>query len=67
MFFLSDGLITAFDMNTLRMLGAINAPGTIQEEPSATRLRLVRWGVDGLAYRDGSRVHVLRTPLAASE
>lgn len=64
-FFLSDGVISAFDMNTLRSLGTINAPGTINEDPWTTRLRLVRWGPDGLAYRDGMKVYILRTTLAA--
>lgn len=64
-FFLGDGVISAFDMNTLRPLGTINAPGSIDEHPATTRLRLVRWGPDGLAYRDGTKVHILRTTLAA--
>ena len=63
--FLAGGLITAFDINTMQQLGAVNAPGSITEHPYGARLRLARWGVDGLAYRDGTRVHILRTTLVA--
>jgi hypothetical protein len=64
-FFLTSGIIRAFDINTMQEIGAINAPGTIGDHPAVARLRLARWGVDGLAYRAGTKVYILRTTLAA--
>ena len=64
-FFLAGGLITAFDINTMQEIGSVVAPGSITEHPYGARLRLAHWGIDGLAYRDGTRVYILRTTLAA--
>jgi hypothetical protein len=64
-YFLASGSIAAHDMNTMQSLGAINPPGSITDHPYAARVRLVRWGTDGFAYRDATQVHILRSTLAA--
>jgi hypothetical protein len=64
-YFLCTGLITGHDMNTLGHLGSLSVPGAIPEHPYGARQRLVRWGTDGFAYRDGTRVYILRSTLAA--
>ena len=64
-FFLTSATLSAFDMNTMQPLGSVPVPGTISDHPYAARLRLVRWGGDGLAYRSDGKVHILRTTLSA--
>jgi hypothetical protein len=65
LFMLDDaGTITAWDMNLLSSLGSVNTGSSSNEHPAVGRVRLVRWGSDGLAFRDGQRIYILRTPLA---
>lgn len=64
-YFLASGAISAYDMSSMQPLGGITAPGAIGDHPATARLRLVRWGPDGFAYRDGTSVHILRSTLAA--
>jgi hypothetical protein len=64
-FFLANGTIEAFDMNTMQSLGSVAAPAEPTEHPAQAREHLVRWGTDGLAYRAGGKVYVLRTTLSA--
>lgn len=51
--------------NTFQLLGTIGFTRDDTEHPAQGRMRLVRWGTDGLAFRDGERVHIFRTTLAA--
>jgi hypothetical protein len=57
--------LEAFDLNTGRSLGVVDAPGDANEAPFAARVRLARWGADGLAYRTTNAVHIIRTTLAS--
>jgi hypothetical protein len=44
----------------------VTLPTTVNVEHQAVALiRVVRWGTDGLAFRDGQRIYILRTTLAA--
>ena len=64
-FWITSNNVSVFDMNTLKTLGVIGVPGTVyQEHPSVDMLRLVRWGTDGLAFRDGKRIFIFRSPIA---
>lgn len=65
-FWLTSNNLNVFDMNTLKPLATIGLPATVyQEHPSVDMLRLVRWGTDGLAFRDGKRIFIFRSPLAS--
>ena len=58
------GLTTIFacELATYQLLGYIPA---VVEAPSSGRGNLVRWGTDGLAFTDGQKIYLVRTPLAA--
>jgi DNA-binding beta-propeller fold protein YncE len=62
---LNGNTITAFDLNTFQQLGAVTFTRVNVEHPALSRMKLVRWGTDGLAFRDGAKVYILRTTLAA--
>jgi hypothetical protein len=65
-FVLTENTVTAYDMNSFDFLGSVTLPTTVATEHQAVGLiRLVRWGTDGLAFRDGTRIYILRTTLAA--
>jgi hypothetical protein len=65
-FWLTSNILKVFDMNTLSLLASITLPITVyQEHPSVDMMRLVKWGTDGLAFRDGKEIYILRTQLAA--
>jgi len=65
-FLLADNTLDAYDMNSFAFLGSVTLPTTVNMEHQAVGLiRLVRWGTDGLAFRDGQRIYILRTTLAA--
>ncbi|WP_420125687.1 IPT/TIG domain-containing protein [Longimicrobium sp.] len=64
-FYVHEGRFTAYDMNTFQSLGSFAVSDGGTEHPSVSRLRLVRWAADGLAYRLQSRIVFFRTPLAA--
>jgi hypothetical protein len=60
-----DGTLTAWDMNTFTTLGSITLPGFSDDHPANRRVRIVRWGTDGLAVSDGHKLFIVRTTLAA--
>jgi hypothetical protein len=64
-FYVNDGVFTAYDMNTFEALGSFTVGAAFTEHPANSRLRLVRWAADGLAYRVDNRIVIFRTPLAA--
>lgn len=64
-FVLDGGAIETFDINTLQSLGQVVFPRATDGNIRFRRQRLIRWGADGLALRDGVNVYVIRTPLAA--
>ena len=65
-FLLADNTIDVYDMNSFAFIGSVSLPTAVNMEHQAVGLiRLVRWGTDGLAFRDGQRIYILRTTLAA--
>jgi sugar lactone lactonase YvrE len=64
-FYVHEGVFTAYDMNTFQSLGSFAVSDGGTEHPALSRLRLVRWAADGLAYRLQDRIVFFRTPLAA--
>jgi hypothetical protein len=60
-----NGTLRAWDMNTFTQLGSITIPGFTNEDPAVRRVRIVRWGTDGLAISDGHKLFIVRTTLAA--
>jgi hypothetical protein len=52
------------ELATYQSLGEFTVPGVIAPHP-VERRNLVRWGTDGLAFSDGAKVYLVRTPLAA--
>ncbi len=52
-----SGNVDVYDMNHLTSIGSISL--------GSFGVGLVRWGSDGLAYRDGDGIHIVRAPLAA--
>jgi len=66
-FVMLDGMLTAFDLNTQQSLGSVLVGDpNVSGDPFVVR-GPVRWGVDGLAYTDGSSVYVFRTTLASPQ
>lgn len=64
-FVLQEETIDAIDLNNFQALGTISFPRVANTDPVRfQRLNLVRWGADGLAFRDGFTVYIIRTPLA---
>jgi len=64
-FLLADNTLNAYDMNSFNFLGSVTLPTTVNmEHPAVGLIRLVRWGTDGFAFRDGKRIYILRTTLA---
>ncbi|MDB6111929.1 MAG: conserved repeat domain protein, partial [Pedosphaera sp.] len=59
-YIISSGAVTAYDVKTLLPVG-VTATGL---SPAGTGC--VRWGSNGIAFRTGSRVALVRTPLIAS-
>lgn len=64
-YIIDGGTITAFDLNHFQPLGNVFVSGVVPEHPALSRLRLVRWGIDGLAFRDGTTIFILRTTLSS--
>ena len=56
--------IEVYDINHFASLGSIPVGPFNVEHPAVKLIRLVRWGTDGLAFRDGEKIHILRTPIA---
>jgi hypothetical protein len=59
------GTVTVYDMNHFTTLGSFHVGALGNEHPANMRYRLVRWGSDGLAFRDGEKIFIVRTPIAA--
>lgn len=64
-YFLAAGTLYAFDLNNYQSLGSVAISGVNEEHPAITRAKLVRWGADGLAFRDGVRIYIIRATIAA--
>jgi hypothetical protein len=60
-----SGVLSAWDMNTFTLLGSVTIPGFTADHPALRRVRIVRWGSDGLAVSDGHALFIFRTTLAA--
>ncbi len=60
----NDGtaLIQAFDPNTFLPVGSLTVSG-VAATPYAGPSSLIRWGADGLAFRSGGQVFLVRTSL----
>jgi hypothetical protein len=52
------------ELATYQLLGILTIPGAVAPA-SVARLNLVRWGTDGLAFSDGQKIYLVRTPLAS--
>jgi IPT/TIG domain len=63
-FILQRFSIEVYDINHFALLGSIPLSGFHDEHPGVKLIRLVRWGTDGLAFRDGEKIHILRSPIA---
>ena len=65
-FAVNGSTIKVFDMNTLSQLASITMPVAVfDEHDSINLMRLIKWGTDGLAFRDGKKIYILRSPLVA--
>ncbi|HET7612607.1 MAG TPA: hypothetical protein VFK26_01680 [Gemmatimonadaceae bacterium] len=62
-FQLIDNTINVYDMNTFGFLGSVSLPAAVNFDRN--RETLVRFASDGLAFRDGNKIYLVRTPLAA--
>jgi len=63
-----SGLATlrVFDLNTFVPLGSINLGFVAGPPSSGTPSSLVRWGTNGLAFRNANRVFVIQTSLVSA-
>ncbi len=62
-FVLADAGINTYDLNTFQLLGSVSIAGLSFEHPANLVSRLVRWGDDGLAFRDTNGIVLVRSPL----
>lgn len=60
-----SGTVAAYDLNDFRLLGSVDVGAVAFGHPAASRLRLVRWGTDGLAFHDLAHIYILRTTIAS--
>jgi uncharacterized repeat protein (TIGR01451 family) len=58
----NDYQVTAFDLATYVPVGAMPV-GYVMETNSGYPASLVRWGQDGLAFRTGTRIYIMRSKL----
>lgn len=65
-FFLkNDGELSAYDLDTFQLLGSVTVAGVQNTEAIGDYwMPIVRWGTDGIAFRDGTHTFILRTTLA---
>jgi hypothetical protein len=63
-FYWLDDKIRVCELATYQLLGEITVAGVTSPHP-AERHNLIRWGTDGLAFSDGVKIFLVRTPLAA--
>jgi hypothetical protein len=65
-YYLNATSIQVCDLNTFQVIGSIALPGTLDGTGYFTRPGvLLRWGSDGLAFHDASRLYLLRSPVIA--
>jgi hypothetical protein len=64
-YMLVTGAVQVYDLNTFQLLGTINVPGYSLAPFGAAFSRLVRWGADGLAFRDREEIFIVRSPVVA--
>lgn len=64
-FVLAEDVIVVLDLNTWEPLGYLSFTRAASLFFLHRRQRLIRWGTDGLAFRDAQRIYAIRTPLAA--
>lgn len=64
-FFVGDNGISAYDLNDFQALGTIALGAISLRHPALARSHMVRWGSDGLAFNDATRLFIVRTGLAA--
>jgi len=60
---LNGAQITVYDLNTFQILGQILLPAVAFDHPASRNTRLVRWGTDGLAFLDQTRLIIVRAPM----
>jgi hypothetical protein len=65
-FFVNETGVGVYDLNTFQLLGTIPLGATAGfDHPALAATRLVRWGEDGLAFLDQTKLYLLRSPLVA--
>jgi hypothetical protein len=62
-FMLSGSQINVYDLNTFQLLGSVSVPTPSLDHPALRSTRLLRWGPDGLAFVDQTRLIILRSPI----
>jgi hypothetical protein len=63
-FYWSDSTIHVCELANYTLLGEFTVAG-VSAPPAFDRHNLVRWGTDGLAFSDGVKIFLVRTPLAS--
>ena len=64
-YILTEGGIAVYDVNNFQHLGTIGIPTVSFDHPALVNTRLVRWGTDGLAFLDQTRLIIVRSPIVA--
>jgi hypothetical protein len=62
-YILNGSQIGVYDLNTFGPLGSLSFPAPTFGHPATANTRLVRWGADGLAFLDQTRLFLIRSPL----
>jgi hypothetical protein len=55
--------LSVYDLNTFGFLGSVSFPAASFHHAALLSPRLVRWGSDGLAFLDQTRLFIIRSPI----
>ena len=62
-YLLNGSQLGVYDLNNFQLLGTVTVPTPSFDHPALVSTRLLRWGTDGVAFLDQTRLIILRSPI----
>jgi hypothetical protein len=62
-YLLNGAQLGVYDLNTFQLLGTVTVPTPSFDHPALVSTRLLRWGTDGVAFLDQTRLIIVRSPI----
>ena len=62
-YLLNGSTIAVYDLNTFQLLGSVAIPTPTFDHPALVTPRLLRWGTDGIAVLDMTRLIIVQSPI----